>query len=150
MNRQHARQNHAGDVKVAMVEINRLFIGCRCLNRDMALNMRVALCGILKHGEVGEDQRVCTQLRCHINGTLPACVTIRVRKGVNRNVQLTAMLMNETHRFLQFFLGKIKAGEMTGVGIIFQPDVDSISAVLDGRLKRREVSGRAEQLHNLS
>ena len=60
------------------------------------------------------------------------------------------MLMNETHRFLQFFLGKIKAGEMTGVGIIFQPDVDSISAVLDGRLKRREVSGRAEQLHNLS
>ncbi|MDU5730766.1 MAG: hypothetical protein E6Z80_17970 [Citrobacter freundii] len=58
--------------------------------------------------------------------------------------------MNETHRFLQFFLGKIKAGEMTGVGIIFQPDVDSISAVLDGRLKRREVSGRAEQLHNLS
>ncbi|XPE40167.1 hypothetical protein ACNKHK_20425 [Shigella flexneri] len=46
-----------------------------------------------------------------MNGTLPACVTIRVRKGANRNVQLTAMSMNETHRFLQFLLGKIKAGE---------------------------------------
>ena len=99
--------------------------------------MRVALCGILKHGEVGKDQCVRAQLCRHINGTLPARVTIRMRKGVNRNVQLTAVLMDKTHRFLQFFLGKIKAGEMTGVGIIFQPDVDSISAVLDGRLKRR-------------
>jgi hypothetical protein len=39
---------------------------------------------------------------------------------------------------------------MAGVGIIFQPDIDGIGAVFDGRLKRRKVSGRAEQLHNLS
>ena len=85
-------------------------------------------------------------MRRHIHGTLPARVTIRMRKGVNRDVQLTAVLMNKTHRFLQFFLGKIKAGEMTGVGIIFQPDVDSISAVLDLALSAAGFAGQSSSI----
>ena len=85
----------------------------------MTLNMRVTLGGVLQHGEVGEDQRVGTQLRRHIHGALPAGVTVRVRKSVNRDVKFAAMLMDKTHRFLQFFLGKVKAGEVTGIGIIF-------------------------------
>ncbi|GCV45633.1 hypothetical protein HmCmsJML023_02180 [Escherichia coli] len=29
------------------------------------------------------------------------------------------MLMDKLHRFLKFFLGKVNAGEVTGIGIIF-------------------------------
>ncbi len=39
---------------------------------------------------------------------------------------------------------------MTGVGVIFQADIDSVGAVFDGRLQCRKVSGRAEQLHSVS
>lgn len=85
----------------------------------VALNMRITLGGVLQHGEVGEDQRVGTQLRRHIHGALPTGVTVRMRKSVNRDVKFAAMLMDKTHRFLQFFLGKVKAGEVTGIGIIF-------------------------------
>ena len=54
-----------------------------------------------------------------IDGALPTGVTVRMRKSVNRDVKFAAMLMDKTHRFLQFFLGKVKAGEVTGIGIIF-------------------------------
>ena len=106
--------------------------------------MRVALCGILKHGEVGEDQRVCTQLRCHINGTLPARVTIRVRKGVNRNVRAYGDADGQNSPLhLQFFLtlGKIGPAEADGRWYHLSARVGSISAVLDGALSAG-VSGR--------
>lgn len=38
----------------------------------------------------------------------------------------------------QFLFGEIKAGKVAGVGVIFQPDIDGIGAVFDGRLKRPE------------
>ena len=112
--------------------------------------MRITFCGILKHSEVGENQRVGAQLRGHVHGTLPAYVAVRVSKGVNRDMQLTAMLMHEAHGFLQFLFGKVQASEVAGVGIVLQPDIHRIGTVFDSRLKRREVSGRAEQLHNSS
>jgi hypothetical protein len=65
-------------------------------------------------------------------------------------MKLPAVLMYKADRFLQFFFGEVKAGKMTGVGVIFQSDVYRVGTVFDGRLKRREVSGRAEQLHNIS
>ena len=104
---------------MAMIKVNRLFIGRRSLHRYVALNIRITLGGVFQHGEVGEDQRVGTQLRRHIHGALPTGVTVRMRKSVNRDVKFAAMLMDKTHRFLQFFLGKVKAGEVTGIGIIF-------------------------------
>ncbi len=81
--------------------------------------MWVTLGGVFQHGEIGKDQRVGTQLRRHIHGALPAGVAVRVRKSVNCDVKFAAMLMDKTHRFLQFFFGKVKAGEVTGIGIIF-------------------------------
>ena len=150
MNREHARQHHAGYVKVSMIKTHGLFIGGRCLNRDVALNMRITFCRILKHGEVGQDQRIGAQLCCHIHGALPAGIAIRMGKGIDGNVQFAPVLVNEVNGFLKLFLRKVKTRKMAGVGIIFQPDIDRIGPIFDGRLKRRKVSGRAEQLHNLS
>ena len=150
MNREHARQHHAGHVKVLMIKTHRLFVGGRCLNRDVALNMGIAFCRILKHGEVGQDQRIGTQLCRHIHRALPAGVAVRMSKGIDGDMQLAAVLVNEVNGFLKLFLRKVEASKMAGVGVIFQPDIDRIGPIFDGRLKRRKVSGRAEQLHNLS
>lgn len=58
-------------------------------------------------------------------------------KRVDGNMQLAAVLMNEVNGFLKLFLRKVKASKMAGVGVIFQPDIDRIGPILDGRLKRR-------------
>ena len=71
-------------------------------------------------------------------------------EGVNGNMQFATMLVHKADGFLQFLFGEIKAGKVAGVGVIFQPDIDGIGAVFDGRLKRRKVTGWAEQLHNFS
>ena len=133
-----------------MIKTHGLFIGGRCLNRDVALNMRITFCRILKHGEVSQDQRICAQLGRHIHGALPAGIAIRMGKGIDGDVQFAPVLVNEVNGFLKLFLRKVKTRKMAGVGIIFQPDIDRIGPIFDGRLKRRKVSGRAEQLHNLS
>jgi hypothetical protein len=58
--------------------------------------------------------------------------------------------MHKTDRFLQLFLGKVETSEVAGIGIILQADVNRIGAVFDSRLKRRKISGRAEQFPNVS
>jgi hypothetical protein len=73
-----------------------------------------------------------------------------MREGINRDMQFTSVLMHKTDRFLQFLFCKIETGKVAGVGIIFQADIDGIGTVFDGRFECRKVSGRAEQLHNLS
>jgi len=100
MNRKHTWQHHARNVEVTMIEANGFFIGGRCLNRDMALNMGIAFGGILQHGEVGKDQRIGAQLCRHIHRTLPALIAVGVGKGINGDVQLAAVLVHEAHRFL--------------------------------------------------
>ena len=112
--------------------------------------MRITLGGVFQHRDIGEDQRVGAQLRRHVDRALPAGITIRMREGVNGNMQFATMLVHKADGFLQFLFGEIKAGKVAGVGVIFQPDIDGIGAVFDGRLKRRKVTGWAEQLHNFS
>ncbi|MNR60106.1 hypothetical protein D3C85_1815160 [compost metagenome] len=58
--------------------------------------------------------------------------------------------MNEVDRFLELFLREVKTRKMAGVGVIFQPDINRVGAIFDGRFKCRKVSGWTEQLHNLS
>ncbi|VUC74270.1 Uncharacterised protein [Salmonella sp. NCTC 11881] len=86
VNRQYTRQYYTVDIKVAVIKANRLFVGCRGLNGNMALNMRVTLCGIFQHSEVGENQRVGAKLRRHIHGALPAGIAVRMRKSINGDV----------------------------------------------------------------
>lgn len=61
-------------------------------------------------------------------------------EGIDGDMQLTTVLMHKADGFLQFLFGEIKAGKVAGVGVIFQPDIDGIGAVFDGRLKRRKVT----------
>ncbi len=55
-------------------------------------------------------------------------------KGIDRDMQLTTVLMHKANGFLQFLFGEIKAGKVAGVSVIFQPDIDGIGTVFDGRL----------------
>jgi hypothetical protein len=150
VNRQHARQYDARDVEVAMIEANGLFIGGGSLYRNVTLNMRITLRGVLQHGDIGQNERIGAQLSRHIHRALPAGVAVGMGEGVDGDMQLTTVLMHKADGFLQFLFGEIKAGKVAGVGVIFQPDIDGIGAVFDGRLKRRKVTGWAEQLHNFS
>lgn len=85
---------------MAMIKVNRFFIGRRSLYRYVAFNMRITFGGVFQYGEVGEDQRVGIQLRRYIYGALLTGVIVRMRKSVNRDVKFAAMLMDKIYRFL--------------------------------------------------
>ncbi len=55
-------------------------------------------------------------------------------KGIDGNMQLAAVLVNEVNGFLKLFLRKVEASKMAGVGVIFQPDIDRIGPIFDGAL----------------
>ena len=83
MQRQHARQHHAAQRKVTMVEAHRLQIGGGGLHRQMTFNLGIALRGVLQRGDIGKDQRVRAVLRRHVDGALPAVHAVRMSEGIN-------------------------------------------------------------------
>jgi len=56
-------------------------------------------------------------------------------EGIDGDMQFAAVLVDEGNGFLKLFLRKVEASKMAGVGIIFQPDIDRIGPIFDGRLK---------------
>ncbi len=96
----------------------------------MTFNLGIARRGILQRGDIRQDQRVSSVLRRHINRPLPATHAIRMGKGVDRDMQFATMLMKITRGFSQFFIGEIQTRKMTGIGVIFQPHIHRISAIL--------------------
>jgi hypothetical protein len=104
-----------------MIKTHGLFVGGGCLNRDVALNMRIAFCRILKHGEVGQDQRIGTQLCRHIHRALPAGVAVRMSKGIDGDMQLAAVLVHEVNGFLQLFLRKLRPAKWRALVSSFSP-----------------------------
>lgn len=95
--------------------------------------MRIFRCGVIQHGNIGEDQRIGTELRGHIHGAFPALIAVRVRKCIDGDMQLTSVAVNVICRLLQFLLREVQACKVACIGVIFQADIYRISTVIDGR-----------------
>ncbi|SYL11095.1 Uncharacterised protein [Klebsiella pneumoniae] len=68
----------------------------------------------------------------HIHRPLPAAETVRMGKSVNRDMQVTPVAVNIIHRLGEFLFSKIQTGEVTGISIIFQADINRICAIING------------------
>ncbi|MOA13685.1 hypothetical protein D3C78_1337470 [compost metagenome] len=68
-------------------------------------------------------------------------------EGVDGDVQLAVVAMDVLDRFLQLFLGKVEAGKVARVGIIFQADIHGVGTVIYRSLQGRQVTGGTKQLH---
>ena len=132
MDREHSRQHNTVHIKVALIETDSFGISGRCLYRDMTLNVRITLRSIFQHGDIREDQGIRPQLCGHIHRPLPAAETVRMGKGINRNMQMTPVAVNIIHCLGKFLFSKIQTGEVTGISIIFQADINRICAVING------------------
>lgn len=83
--------------------------------------MRITFCRILKHGEVGGDQRIGAQLNRHIHGALPAGIAIRMGKGIDGDVQFAPVLVNEVNGFLKLFSVKLRPAKWRALVSSFSP-----------------------------
>ena len=103
----------------------------------MALHVGIFIRGVIKHGDIGQDKRIRSELRGHIYRALPTLIAVRVRKRIDGDMQFTAVTVNVIRGFLQFFFREIQTGEMACIGIIFQADIHRVGAIIDRRFQCR-------------
>jgi len=70
--RQHARDDRALNVELLMVETQRAVIGRRALHRQMQSQRGPVRRGVIENADVGDDQRIHTEVGGGIDGGLPA------------------------------------------------------------------------------
>lgn len=127
-----------------LVEADGGGVGGAGLDRDMQLHVGMAAAGIIEHGEIGDDQGIGTERHPFVHGLLPAGVGARVGKGIDGDVQLAAMLVDIVNRSFQLAVGEVEPGEVAGIGVILEADVDRIGPVIHGCLQCRQAACRAE------
>lgn len=70
-----------------------------------------------------------------------------MREGIDGDVQFTTMASYIVVRLLEPFLIKVETGEVAGIGIVFQSNVDGVGAVIHSRFEGGQITGGAQQLH---
>ncbi len=127
-----------------MIEFYGRYIRYRCLHRQMPLDMRIALKGILHHRHIGNNQRVHSEFCRLINRPLPPTKISRMGKGINCHMNLLAVFMTVVDTFFKGSIIKIKTGKIARIGLIFKTYIDCIGAMIDGGFQGRQTTGRAE------
>ena len=100
---------------------------------------------VIQHADVGGDHRVHAEFRRLIHGPLPAFPTGRLREGVERDEHPPILGVSVLHALSRRFGVEIQAGEMPGVGVIAEADVNRIGAVIHGGLQRGQVASGTDQ-----
>lgn len=110
----------------------------------------MTLRGIAEHRHVGGDQRIDAEVGGLVHRALPALPALRAGIGVDRYVELPPGLVDSPQAFLQLAFVKVEAGEMAGVGVVAETDVDGIGALSQGRLQGGQAARRTDQLHGVA
>ena len=78
---------------------------------------------------------------------LPALPAIRQGIGIHRDIQLAALFAHQLQALLELLVGKIQAGEMTGIGVVTKAGVDGIRTLAYGGFEGRQAACGTHQLH---
>ena len=113
----------------------------------MQTQIRVSVRGIVHHADIGEDQGIDTEIGRLVDGPFPDRERVRLRVGVDGDVDLHALCTCVVQSLTDLPLAEIQAGEMAGVGFVAKTDIYRIGAIIDGGFKRRQVAGRADEFH---
>ncbi|MNS56989.1 hypothetical protein D3C72_898650 [compost metagenome] len=144
MHGEHPRQHHPADVEVLLVEADGGGVGGAGLHRDMELHVGMMAAGVIQHGEIGDDQGIGTERHPSVHRLLPSGIRARVGEGVDGDVQLAAVPVHIVHRSFQLAVREVESGEVAGVGVILEADIDRIGPVIHGCLQCRQAACRAE------
>ena len=143
---QDARQDGATDTEFALAEIDRFVTGRRALHREMQTLLRVAVTGVIKQSNVRQDNCVYPEVDRSIHGLLPFGGASGLREGVDRHQHFAALGVGVTNAFNHGLLIEIQTGEVTGVGVVLETEVNRVGAVIDSRLERRQAAGWADEI----
>lgn len=143
---EHARQHHAADAEQFFHQIDGFVISSRALHRHVQAQIGVAFAGIIHQRRIGNNHGVDTQTGGGIDGFLPLRHLPRLRKRVDGHQHMAAAGMGIGDAFGGGFHVEIEAGEIAGVGGIFQTHVNSVCAAVDGGFQGGKIACGANQL----
>ncbi len=127
-------------------EIDRFVARRRALHREVQFELRVLAARVAHQAGVGEDDRVRMDAFRALEGLGPARPVRRLRIGVDRDDDPALAPMRVGDSFRQRCVVEIQAGEIARVGVVAQPRVDPVGALVDCGLERRQAAGWAHQL----
>lgn len=110
----------------------------------------MTLGGIAEHRHVGGDQRVDAEVGGLVDRALPALPALGAGVGIDRDVELSPGLVDAPQAFLELAFVEVEAGEMAGVGVVAEADVDGVGALAQGRLQGGQAARRTDQLHGVA
>ncbi|MCY1309417.1 hypothetical protein D9M70_595110 [compost metagenome] len=110
----------------------------------------MAAAGVGQHPRIGGDQRIHSQRRGLVDRTLPACPAIGLGIGIDRDIELPALLTDQLQAAFQLLVVEIQARKMTGIGVIAKADINGVSTLSNCSLEGRQAACGTNQLHENS
>jgi hypothetical protein len=95
--------------------------------------IRIFVRGIIKHCDIGNDQRIHTQISGLVDRVSPALKSIRMSERVQCNVKFLVVVVNILSRALKLLTCKIKTRKVTGIGVVFKADIDGVGTAINCR-----------------
>ena len=106
----------------------------------------MALAGVIEQAEIGQDHRVHRQCCRFVNRRAPAGFFAGLGKGIDGQQHLHPALASVAQAFAGAGGIKVEPGEMAGVGVVVQAQINAVGAVIHGGLQGGQVAGRTDQL----
>ena len=133
-----------------MVKADAFGAGHRRLYRQVETQIRPFLAGVFQNTHIRQYQCINTVNGCLVNRIFPAFETFGPGEGIDGDKNLSVPVVGIADRLLKVAVRKIQPGKMPCIGLVLEPDIDSIGAVVDGRFQRGQITGRANKFHGSS
>ncbi len=113
----------------------------------MQLELRVREARIAQQARIGDDHRVGAQAHGAIDRCRPARPVLGQRIGVDGEEHLAAAAVGIVDARGERRIVEIETREIARVGVVAQPRIDPVRAVVDGRFQRRQAARGADEFH---
>jgi len=144
--RQDTRQHGPLDAEGFMIEADRFRRRSRSLHRQMQPQLGMLAAGIIAEAHIGQDHRIGLQFGGVVHRLMPDLGRACAGEGVDGHQHLGATLMGIGDAVGQFRTAEIQAGEVAGVGLVAEADIDAVGPGIDGGLQGSRGAGGADQL----
>ena len=146
-NRQDARQDGPLDTEMPGVEPDRILRRCGALHGKVQVQVRPGLGRVVHDADVRENQCVGAYMGGRVDGMLPPREVSGLRIRVDRNEDTHAARMRVLNAVGNLPVLEVQAGEMPGVRVVPEADVDGIGARIYSGFQRLEIPGRTDEFH---
>ena len=142
---QYPWQHGPLDAELCPVQVDGLVAGGGPLHGQVQPQFGMDPVSVGHQPGVGKDQGIDAEFRRTVDRSRPVLPVCGLGIGVERQQYFAPAFMGIAHAFAHGFGVEVQAGEVARIGGVLEAQVDTVCAIVDRRLERRQAACRADQ-----